>query len=65
MESSPKFATSQLPDVDYAGFARSLDLGGRRIDSADAVALGRGLPRRPFVMDAVVDADVPSRRRGR
>ena len=63
MESSPKFATSQdLPDVGYADFARSLGLGGRRIDEPDAVgpAWDEALAAdRPFVIDAVVDPDVP------
>jgi pyruvate dehydrogenase (quinone) len=63
MEGSPKFAPSQdLPDVDYAGFARSLGLEGRRVEREEDVAgaweeaLGA---RRPFVIDAVVDPDVP------
>ena len=63
MESSPKFSESQdLPDVDYAAFARSLGLGGRRIDSPDEVgtAWDEALAAdRPFVIDAVVDANVP------
>ncbi len=63
MESSPKFEPSQgLPDVAYAEFARSLGLAGRRIEHADAVgpvwdeALAAD---RPFVIDAVVDPNVP------
>jgi pyruvate dehydrogenase (quinone) len=63
MESSPKFSASQdIPDVLYADFARSLGLAGCRIDSADAVgpAWDEALAAdRPFVIDAVVDADVP------
>ena len=40
MEDSPKFEASQsLPDVDYAGFARSLGLHGQNID--DAAEMGR------------------------
>ena len=63
MESSPKFSASQdLPDVRYADFARSLDLGGRRIDAPDQVAPAWDealAADRPFVIDAVVDPDVP------
>jgi pyruvate dehydrogenase (quinone) len=63
MEGSAKFSPSQdLPDVRYAEFAESLGLGGRRIDSPDAVgsAWDEALAaNRPFVIDAVVDADVP------
>jgi pyruvate dehydrogenase (quinone) len=63
MESSPKFSTSQdLPDVHYADFARSLGLGGRRIEAPHRVAAvwDEALTAdRPFVIDAVVDADVP------
>ncbi len=63
MESSPKFSASQdLPDVQYAEFARSLGLGGRRIDSPEQVASAWDealAADRPFVIDAVVDADVP------
>jgi pyruvate dehydrogenase (quinone) len=63
MESSPKFEASQdLPDIAYADFARSLGLAGRRVDEPEAVgptwdeALAAD---RPFVIDAVVDPDVP------
>ncbi|MDQ3866792.1 MAG: thiamine pyrophosphate-requiring protein [Actinomycetota bacterium] len=63
MESSPKFPTSQnLPDVGYADFARSLGLAGRRIESPEEVgaAWDEALRAdRPFVIDAVVDPDVP------
>ena len=63
MEGSPKFAASQdLPDVAYAEFAKSLGLGGRRVQHEDDV--GRAwddalAADRPFVIDAVVDPDVP------
>lgn len=63
MENSPKFAASQsLPDVDYAGFARSLGLRGENID--DAGELGAAWERalaadRPTVLDVVCDPDVP------
>jgi pyruvate dehydrogenase (quinone) len=63
MEGAPKFAESQtLPDVDYAAFARSLDLGGINIDTPDAIAgawkqaLGAD---RPTVLDIRCDPDVP------
>jgi pyruvate dehydrogenase (quinone) len=63
MESSPKFAASQdLPDVRYADFARSLGLAGRRIDSPEQVAPAWDealAADRPFVIDAVVDRNVP------
>jgi pyruvate dehydrogenase (quinone) len=36
MGDSPKFVASQsLPDVDYAGFARSLGLYGENIDDSE------------------------------
>ena len=57
------FAESQdLPDVPYADWAGLLGLGGRRISGKDEVpglweeALAAD---RPFVVDAVVDANVP------
>ena len=63
MEDSPKFATSQdLPDVRYADFAQLIGLGGRRIDSPDEVAAAWDealAADRPFVIDAVVDPNVP------
>ncbi len=63
MEGSPKFAASQdLPDVRYADFAQSLGLGGRRVDDPDDVgpAWDEALAAdRPFVIDAVVDPNVP------
>ena len=63
MEGSPKFAASQdLPDVAYAEFARGLGLGGRRVESEDDVgpAWDEALAaERPFVIDAVVDPNVP------
>ncbi len=63
MEGSPKFATSQdLPDVAYADFAELVGLAGRRVESPDDVgpAWDEALRAdRPFVIDAVVDPDVP------
>jgi pyruvate dehydrogenase (quinone) len=63
MENSPKFEASQsLPDVDFAGFARSLGLHGDNID--DAAALGDAWDRalaadRPTVLDVRCDPNVP------
>jgi pyruvate dehydrogenase (quinone) len=63
MEGSPKFAASQdLPDVAYAEFARSLGLEGRRVERDEDVgpAWDEALAaERPFVIDAVVDPNVP------
>jgi pyruvate dehydrogenase (quinone) len=63
MERSPKFEASQtLPDVDYAGFTRSLGLHGEHID--DAAELGGAWERalgadRPTLLDVRCDPDVP------
>ena len=63
MEGSPKFAASQtLPDVDYAGFARSLGLAGVNIDDPDQLgpAWDAALAGdRPAVLDVRCDPDVP------
>ncbi len=59
----PKFEASQkLPDVDYAGFAQSIGLGGLRVDHPEQ--LGPAWDEafsadRPFVLDAVTDPEVP------
>ena len=50
MEGAPKFVESQsLPDVDYAGFARSLGLQGIEVDKPDDArpGVGRRARRRP------------------
>lgn len=64
MEGDPRFDVSQsLPDLEYARFAELLGLAGMRIDSADRVdaAWDTALAAdRPFVIDAVVNADVPT-----
>jgi pyruvate dehydrogenase (quinone) len=64
MEGEPKFERSQsLPDLNYAEYARLLGLEGVRIDGPEQVAGAwtRALASdRPFVIDAVVDADVPT-----
>ncbi|MFI7606265.1 thiamine pyrophosphate-requiring protein [Micromonospora sp. NPDC049366] len=58
----PDPASASLPDVPYAGWARLLGLDGARIDSpeqiSDVVEQAFATDR-PFVIDAVVDADVP------
>ncbi|NJC23779.1 pyruvate dehydrogenase (quinone) [Arthrobacter pigmenti] len=62
-ESEPRFEDSQeLPDVDYAGYAKVLGLDGMRVSSADDVSAAweRALAAdRPFVLDFVTDPDVP------
>lgn len=60
--SVPDPASHSLPDVPYAEWAKLLGLDGARLD--DPARLGAVLDRafaadRPFVIDAVVDADVP------
>ncbi|AHG87921.1 thiamine pyrophosphate TPP-binding domain-containing protein [Gemmatirosa kalamazoonensis] len=64
MEGEPKFPASQdLPDVPYADYAKLLGLGGVRVERPEDVgaAWGRALAAdRPFVIDAVVSADVPT-----
>ena len=63
MEGSPKFAASQnLPDVDFANFARSLGLNGHNIDAPDALgpAWEQALAAdRPTVLDIRCDPNVP------
>ncbi|BBX67536.1 thiamine pyrophosphate-requiring protein [Mycolicibacterium psychrotolerans] len=63
MENSPKFEASQeLPDVDYAAFARSLGLHGDNIDDPDVLgdAWDRALTAdRPTVLDVRCDPNVP------
>ncbi len=59
---APDPASASLPDVPYADWARLLGLDGARIDSPDQVedVLDRAFAAdRPFVIDAVVDANVP------
>jgi pyruvate dehydrogenase (quinone) len=59
----PKWEPSQsLPDVAYADFARSIGLGGLRVDNPDEVgaAWDAALSAdRPFVLDMVTDPNVP------
>jgi pyruvate dehydrogenase (quinone) len=62
-EGDPRFDTSQsLPDFPYAAYAELLGLAGVRISRPDEVddAWDRALSAdRPFVIEAVVDPDVP------
>jgi pyruvate dehydrogenase (quinone) len=64
MEGEPKYELSQnLPDMDYSGYAKMLGLDGVRIDDPSQVgdAWDRALSAdRPFVIDAMVNADVPT-----
>jgi pyruvate dehydrogenase (quinone) len=63
MEGSPKFVESQsLPDVDFAGFARSLGLQAISVDTPDEVgpAWDKALAAdRPTVLDVRTDANIP------
>jgi pyruvate dehydrogenase (quinone) len=64
MEGEPKYEKSQrLPDMPYADYAKLLGLDGMRIDDPSQVgeAWDRALEAdRPFVIDAMVNADVPT-----
>jgi thiamine pyrophosphate-dependent acetolactate synthase large subunit-like protein len=64
LEGEPKYEKSQnLPDMPYADYARLLGLDVIRIDDPSQVgeAWDRALEaNRPFVIDAVVNADVPT-----
>ena len=58
----PDPASASLPDVPYAEWSMLLGLDGARIESAEQVddVLDQAFAaRRPFVIDAVVDADIP------
>ena len=63
MEGAPKFTESQdLPDVSYAGFARSLGLLGIAVDEPGQVgpAWDQALAAdRPVVLDVRTDPDIP------
>lgn len=64
MEGEPRFPRSQdVPDIDYAAYARLLGLDGVRVDDPSQVtdAWTRAFAAdRPFVIDAVVDPNVPT-----
>ena len=58
----PFDAAMDVPDVPYAGWADLLGLGGRRLDDPtrwEEVLDEAFAARRPFVLDAVVDPNVP------
>ncbi|WP_432513144.1 thiamine pyrophosphate-requiring protein [Kineococcus sp. SYSU DK001] len=58
----PFDAAMDVPDVPYAGWAGLLGLAGRRVagpEDLDDVLDEAFAARRPFVLDAVVDPDVP------
>src|SRR6185369_6490073 len=63
MEGDTRYAASQdLPEMDYAGFANLIGLAGVRVDNPDN--LGAAWDQAfaspvPFVLDVVVDPDVP------
>jgi pyruvate dehydrogenase (quinone) len=63
MEGDPKNpATQNIPEVHYADFARMIGLEGVRIESPDAIDAAweeAFAADRPFVIDAVVDPEVP------
>jgi pyruvate dehydrogenase (quinone) len=63
MEGDPKFEPSQdIPDMDYAAYARLIGLGGIRIEQAADLAsayVEAFTADRPTVIDAVVTAEVP------
>jgi pyruvate dehydrogenase (quinone) len=63
MGGAPKFEESQsLPDVDYAGFARSLGLGGTTVREPDALGAAWDealMADRPVVLDVYCDPEVP------
>ena len=60
--SKPDPASESLPDVPYADWARLIGLDGVRLEDPaqiEAVLDQAFAARRPFVIDAVVDANVP------
>jgi pyruvate dehydrogenase (quinone) len=64
MEGDPRYAATQtIPDFAYADYARMLGLDGIRVERPEDVvaAWERALASdRPFVIDAVVDRNVPT-----
>jgi pyruvate dehydrogenase (quinone) len=63
MEGDPKNPmTQRIPDVRYADFAKLIGLDGVRVESPDMIDAawdGAFSADRPFVIDAVVDPNVP------
>jgi len=64
MEGDPRYAATQtIPDFPYADYARMIGLDGVRVERPDDVAPAweRALASdRPFVIDALVDRNVPT-----
>jgi len=64
MEGDPKFEGSQnIPDMDYSSYTRDLGLSGVRVEDPKDIAQaieGAFKADKPFVIDAVTDADVPT-----
>ena len=63
LEGNPKFPASQdIPDFQYAAYARSLGFGGTRVENPSLLgeAFQAALSAdRPYVIEAVTDPDVP------
>ncbi|MHB1951281.1 MAG: thiamine pyrophosphate-requiring protein [Acidiferrobacteraceae bacterium] len=63
LSGNPRYGASQdVPDFPYAEYARSLGLGGRRVERPDqlAGAIEEAFSAdRPFVLDVVTDPNVP------
>jgi pyruvate dehydrogenase (quinone) len=63
MEGDPKNPmTQRIPEVHYAEFARLIGLDGVRVDTVDAIDAAweeAFAADRPFVIDAIVDPEVP------
>jgi pyruvate dehydrogenase (quinone) len=64
MEGDPRYdATQSIPDFPYADYARMIGLDGIRVERPQDVvsAWDRALAsERPFVIDALVDRNVPT-----
>jgi pyruvate dehydrogenase (quinone) len=64
MEGDPRYAATQtIPDFPYADYARMIGLDGVRVERPEDVgaAWDRALASdRPFVIDALVDRNVPT-----
>jgi pyruvate dehydrogenase (quinone) len=63
LSGDPKLEVSQeLPDFDYAGYARQLGLEGIRVDTPDGVAAAWDqalAAEKPVVLEAITDPEVP------
>jgi pyruvate dehydrogenase (quinone) len=63
MEGDPRnVSTQSIPDVRYADFARMIGLEGVRVEMPDRIEAAWDeafAADRPFVIDAVVDPEVP------